>query len=209
MEAMRPVLIGVAGGSGSGKTALAEAAAVLLGATVIELDWYYHDLGALSAEERAGVNFDHPGSIDWTLCLGQLDALLAGRPIERPAYDFAAHTRRAETVRVEPAAILLIEGILTLHHEDLRARQGLRVFVELDESERFARRMRRDVCERGRSAESVRTQLEATVRPMHALFVEPSRRHADVIVDGGGDLEAEAERVSRAGRELADTMETT
>lgn len=193
---MRPRIIGVAGGSGSGKSTLAvELARRLPGAALVELDWYYRDLSGLAPEERETVNFDHPDALDWPLCLEQVRLLAAGRPVRRPVYDFAAHTRVPGTLAVEPAGAVVVEGLLALHHDGLRAFWDLAVFVALDEERRFARRLERDVAERGRSPESVREQLERTVRPMHDRFVEPSRAHADAVADGSADPAAEAARV--------------
>lgn len=192
-------MVGIAGGSGSGKSTLAAEVARRFGeAVVLELDWYYRDLSGLSAAARDAANFDHPDAIDWELCLRQVEALADGRRVERPVYDFATHTRLPESRPAGPAGLVVVDGLLALHHERLRARWDLGVFVALDEERRFSRRLHRDTAERGRSSEAVRLQLAASVKPMHKRFVEPSRAHAHLIADGGGDPGVEAERVVAA-----------
>lgn len=185
---MRPLIIGVAGGSGSGKTTVARAIHARLGvdAVFLDQDAYYADLGHLSLDARARTNFDHPDAIDTDLMVHHLEQLAAGQPIEKPTYDFALHTRARETVRVEPRDIILVDGILILADARLRKLLDIKVFVEVADDLRFIRRLERDLSERGRSVESIIAQYLATVRPMHLEFVEPSRRHADVIVPEGG-----------------------
>jgi uridine kinase len=184
----RPV-IGVAGGTGSGKTTITAAIRNALGderVTLISHDSYYRDRPDLSAHERARLNFDHPDSLETTLMVEHLDRLIHGHPIDLPQYDFVEHRRRSETALLPPRDVILIEGVLVLAEPDLRDRMTLRIFVDTDDDIRFIRRLQRDVNERGRTVDSVIGQYMATVRPMHMQFVEPSRRHADIIVPEGG-----------------------
>lgn len=183
-----PLIIGVVGGSGSGKTTVAHAIAESVdgGAVVLDQDAYYRDLAHLTLEERRGINFDHPDSIDTELFVAHLEALAAGEPVDKPTYDFAAHTRAAETVRVEPGRVVVVDGILLFADPRLRRMFDLRIYVDVADDVRFIRRLLRDLTERGRSLENVIEQYLDTVRPMHLEFVEPSRRHADVIIPEGG-----------------------
>ena len=184
--------VGISGGTGSGKTtitnrlisALSEQSVVLL-----QQDHYYKDLSHLTFEERTKVNFDHPDSIETPLLIEQLSALREGRAIERPVYDFTEHRRVAKTVRVEPRPAILLEGILIFENADVRKLLDIKLFVDTDADIRFIRRLRRDVRERGRTVESVVEQYLNTVRPMHNEFIEPSKRHADVIIPEGGHNE--------------------
>ena len=181
--------IGVAGGTGSGKTTVAHKLAEALPASsadVIEYDSYYRDLSHLSAAERAAVNFDHPGSLDTELLVRHLAQLRHGNAIEVPIYDFVTHTRVAETRRVEPCPVIIVEGILTLVEDKVREFFDLKIFVDTDADIRVLRRIRGDIEQRGRNFADVRSQYYATVRPMHLQFVEPSKRWADLIVPEGG-----------------------
>lgn len=184
----KPFVIGIAGGSASGKTTLARALAGALGKRValLPMDHYYRDLSHLPFPERLRVNYDHPEALDLGLYLDHAQALLAGRAVDMPLYDFKAYTRSPKTERVLPAPVVILEGILALYPEELRALMDLKVFVDADADERFIRRLERDVRERGRSLESVVAQYLEKVKPMHLAFVEPSKRHADVILPGGG-----------------------
>lgn len=184
----KPFVIGVAGGSASGKTTLARALAQALGERValLPMDHYYRDLAHLPMAERLRVNYDHPEAFDLPLYLAHVQALLAGRAVEMPLYDFKAYTRSPRTQRLLPAPVVILEGILVLYPEELRALMDLKVFVDADPDERFIRRLLRDVQERGRSPEQVVQQYLEGVKPMHLAFVEPSKRHADVILPGGG-----------------------
>jgi uridine kinase len=178
-------VIGIAGGTGSGKTTVADLIAEDLGpdrVAMIIQDHYYRDLSHLSFEERARFNFDHPGAIDAARMAEDVRALKAGLPVERPVYDFKTHTRLPRTVRVEPRETLIVEGILVLELEEIRSQMDVKLYVETDDDLRFIRRLRRDVSERGRTVESVIEQYMKTVRPMHLEFVEKSRRHADIIL---------------------------
>jgi uridine kinase len=185
----KPFLLGVAGGSGSGKTTVAERLTGLIGEpdlALVRLDAYYRDRNHLPVEERAAINYDHPDAFDWPLLLDHVDALLDGLEVEVPVYDFASYVRLPERVTVAPARVVVVEGILVLYEPELRERFDLRVFVDTDADVRFIRRLERDVAERQRSVESVVEQYLATVRPSHEQFIEPSKRHADVIVPHGG-----------------------
>jgi len=183
-----PLVIGLAGGTGSGKTTVAEA--IVRAATgqvaILPQDAYYRAQPDLPLSARALTNYDEPSAFDTELLAAHIDALVAGRPVERPVYDFSVHDRSAATVRVEPRAVIVVEGILVLHEPLLRERMALKVFVDAPPDERFIRRLERDVRERGRSAESVIAQYRRTVKPMHDLFVEPTKQHADLIVPEGG-----------------------
>jgi uridine kinase len=166
--------------------------------SVLWFDEYYHDLVHLPPKQRALVNFDHPDSLDEVLLIEHLDGLLAGRSVDVPVYDFATHTRTGRTRRVEPRPVVVIDGILVLAVPDLRRRLDLAVFVDAPAEVRLARRMDRDVRERGRTTASVRAQFEATVAPMHEAFVDPSAEHADLRLDGTGDLDANLDVVADA-----------
>lgn len=184
-----PVVIGVAGGSGSGKTTVArEILARVAPAQIgyIQHDAYYRDLIHLSPAARAAVNFDHPDALETELLIRHLDQLLAGEPAEIPIYDFTRHVRTDQTRRIDSCRVILIEGILIFADAALRRRMNVRIFVDTDADLRFIRRLRRDIEERGRTVESVVQQYLSTVRPMHLDFVEPSKRYADIIVPEGG-----------------------
>ncbi|NPA89989.1 MAG: uridine kinase [Chloroflexi bacterium] len=184
-----PVIVGVAGGSGSGKTTIANAIYQRLGAdkvAYIPHDAYYYDLSHLPPEERARQNFDHPDSLETPLLVQHLKALRQGYAVNIPIYDFATHTRLLKTRRVEPRPIILVEGILVLAERALRDMMDIKIFVDTDADIRFIRRLQRDIQERGRTMESVINQYLGTVRPMHLEFVEPSKRYADIIIPEGG-----------------------
>jgi uridine kinase len=184
-----PVVFGVAGGTGSGKTTVARAILDQIGAEQVAYlphDAYYRELSHLPKEERARINFDHPDALETELLVEHVKRLLAGDPIELPVYNFTTHTRTDETIHVEPAPIILVEGILIFSEPALRDLMDIRIYVDTDADIRFIRRLERDITERGRTVESVIAQYLTTVRPMHLEFVEPSKRHADVIVPEGG-----------------------
>lgn len=191
-DSLRPVALlalGIAGGTGSGKTTVARAIAEALppeAVAMIEHDAYYRDLSDLSEEERRHINFDHPDALETELLVAHLDALRAGRSIEAPLYDFKTHRRRPETRHIAPTPVLIVEGILVFVEESVRRRLDLKIFVDTDPDIRAFRRIRRDMEHRGRSFESIREQYYSTVRPMHLQFVEPSKRWADLIVPEGG-----------------------
>jgi uridine kinase len=196
---MNPIIIGVAGGTGSGKTTIANEILRRVGAehvAYIPHDAYYRELGHLSQEERATVNFDHPNSLETTLLVKHLKALRAGKTVQVPIYDFTTHMRTHETRPVEPAPVILVEGILIFVEPDLRVMFDVKLYVDTDADVRFIRRLQRDVHDRGRSVESVCTQYLTTVRPMHQEFVEPSKRHADIIIPEGGFNEVAIEMVA-------------
>ena len=183
----RPLFIGLAGGSGSGKTTIAEAVLERLDGKValVQHDAYYRHVPELSYDERTKVNYDHPASLETELLVEHLLALRSGQPIERPVYDFAIHLRSDDTVRVEPAPVVVVEGILVLAEPELRSELDLKIFVDTDSDVRLARRLLRDIEERGRSVDSVVSQYFDTVRPMHVQYVETSKRYADLIIPEG------------------------
>ncbi len=206
MRPHRPLIIAVVGGTGSGKTTVARAIHDSLGggAVLLDQDAYYRDLAHLTLDERRQVNFDHPDSIDAELLIRHLEALAAGEAIEKPTYDFAAHTRAAQRERVEPSEVIIVEGILLLTDPRLRELFDIRIFVDVGDDVRFIRRLLRDTRERGRTMDNVIQQYLSTVRPMHLEFVEPSKRHADVILPEGGFNRIGIEMVqARVERELA------
>jgi uridine kinase len=196
---MRPIVIGVAGGTGSGKTTVANEILQRVGAehiTYIPHDAYYRDLSHLPPRQRDQVNYDHPNALETGLLIEHLKELRAGRTVEIPVYDFTTHTRAQHTRRVEPAPVILVEGILVFAEPELRKLFDVRLYVDTDADVRFIRRLRRDMEERGRSAESVCEQYLSTVRPMHLEFVEPSKRYANVIIPEGGFNEVAIEMVA-------------
>lgn len=196
---MEPVVIGVAGGTGSGKTTVAQAILKRAGTQQISLiqhDAYYKDLSDLPLAQRAMMNFDHPDALDNELLIAHLKELKAGRAIEMPVYDFTTHTRTEQTRRVEPHRIILVEGILIFADEVLRRLMDVKIYVDTDSDIRFIRRLQRDIAERGRTMESVIQQYLSTVRPMHQEFVEPSKRYADVIIPEGGLNEVAIELIA-------------
>jgi uridine kinase len=185
-----PVIIGIAGGTGSGKTTVAASIYDRVGKDRIEWishDSYYRNFDALAAEERKKINFDHPDSLETELLIRHLDALCKGSSVEVPRYDFATHSRTTETQRVEPRRVIIVEGILVLAEPELRKRIDIKLYVDTPPDIRFLRRLTRDIESRGRSLHSVVDQYLTTVRPMHEEFVEPSKRHADLIIPEGGE----------------------
>ena len=186
---MAPIAIGVAGGSGSGKTTVAEEILRRVGAdriVHINQDRYYHDLAGLTDDERIHHNFDHPSSIEEDLLVRHVGELRAGQPVNLPVYDFSRHLRTPQVERCTPCPVILLEGILIFAIPALRELLDIKIFVDTDADLRFIRRLERDMVERGRSVKSVITQYLATVRPMHLEFVEPSKRWADIIIPEGG-----------------------
>lgn len=184
----RPVIIGIAGGSGSGKTTIAQAVVEGVGSdrvALIQHDAYYRRLDHLDFEERTKVNYDHPDSLETELLVEHVEKLRAGLAIDRPVYDFAAHNRSDEVVTVEPVPVVVLEGILVLVEPELRRLMDLKIYIDTDGDLRVLRRLERDLVERGRSVESVLAQYLETVRPMHLQFVEPSKRYADIIFPEG------------------------
>jgi uridine kinase len=202
-----PVIIGIAGGTGSGKTTVARAIYDRVGSDRIEWishDSYYRNFDALPAEERAKINFDHPDSLESELLTRHLDVLSKGSSVEVPVYDFATHSRKLETQRVEPRKVIIVEGILVLAEPELRKRIDIKLFVDTPADIRFVRRLMRDIEARGRSLPSVVQQYLNTVRPMHEEFVEPSKRHADLIIPEGGENQVAIDAIiARVERLLA------
>jgi len=187
--AFAPLVIGVAGGSGSGKTTVVRRIIDSIGdeqVTVLEHDRYYRDRNDLRLEERAALNYDHPDSLETDLLVRHVHELRAGRPVEAPQYDFARHARQAATVAALPRRTIIVEGILIFADAALRSLMDVKVFVDADDDTRFIRRLQRDIAERGRTVSSVIEQYLGTVKPMHLEFVEPSKRYADVIIPLGG-----------------------
>ena len=187
--AERPFLIGVAGGSNSGKTTIATRLAELVGddqVALIKLDSYYVERRHEPVEERAKANYDHPDAFDWDLMNDHLAALTAGATIDVPIYDYTVHDRSDDRHEVAPTRVVVVEGILVLWEPRLRQRFDLKIFVDTPADLRIIRRLQRDVAERGRTPESILDQYLATVRPSHERFIEPSKRHADVIIPEGG-----------------------
>ena len=185
----KPLIIGVAGGSGSGKTTVVREIVRNIGrnhVSVIHHDSYYRDVKHLPFEERVKINYDHPDSLETSLLIRHLQQLNDDHAVEIPIYDFAGHMRAPETERVEPRKVIIVDGLLILWDKELRSMMDIKVFVDTDSDLRFIRRLSRDIQERGRSAESVIEQYITFVRPMHMEFVEPSKRYADVIIPEGG-----------------------
>ena len=185
----KPLVIGVAGGTGSGKTTVVREIIRNMGrshVTVLHHDSYYRDVKEMPFEERIKINYDHPDSLETSLLIRHIKQLKAGESVNVPVYDFAAHLRAAETERMDPRQVIIVDGLLILWDRDLRQLMDIKVFVDTDADLRFIRRLTRDIEERGRSAESVIDQYLTTVRPMHLEFVEPSKRYADIIIPQGG-----------------------
>jgi uridine kinase len=188
-ERLTPLVIGIAGGSGSGKTTVAQTILQRVGPdriSFLQHDAYYKDLSGLPPAQRAEVNFDHPNSLDNELLISQILQLKRGEPVEVPIYDFSNHSRTDRTFKVQPRSVILVEGILIFAEVELREFFDVKIFVDTDSDLRFIRRLQRDILERGRTTESVIKQYLSTVRPMHLDFVEPSKRYADVIIPEGG-----------------------
>jgi uridine kinase len=196
---MRAHIIGIAGPSSSGKTALAyQTAQRLSGTPIVSLDSYYRGMEEIPLEQRKKVNFDHPDSLDWELLHEHLVAIAAGRAFDEPVYSFADYARTRHTRRIEPGPFLIVEGLFVFHWPELRGMLDTKVYVETDPAVCFGRRLRRDVAERGRTPESVREQYERTVRPSAELFVIPTREHADIVVSGEEPLAESTAAVVRA-----------
>ncbi|WP_208427073.1 uridine kinase [Salinibacter sp.] len=205
-----PVVIGIAGGSGSGKTTVLNHILEEFGAdpiAILDHDAYYHDLSHLSREKRAQFNFDHPDALETSLMREHLDRLIEGEAIEKPVYDFTTHTRHDETETVEPRPVIIIEGILVLAESALEERMDIKIYVDAADDIRLMRRIRRDMQERDRSIEGILRQYERTVRPMHLEFVEPSKREADIIIPRGGHNEVAIQMVMSRIQELLRLVE--
>ena len=201
----RRILIGIAGGSGSGKTLVARTIVRELGSkrvVVIDQDSYYTDLDQIPFRDREARNFDHPDAFDTELLRRHLGELLEGHGIEQPIYDYAQHRRSNDTRRISDHLVVVLEGILIFHDPELRSLMDIKLYVDADSDERIIRRLRRDLLERGRSVDSVLKQYEESVRPMHLQFVEPTKRFADVIIPGGGHNKVAIDLVKTKIREL-------
>ncbi|WP_311776705.1 uridine kinase [Trueperella abortisuis] len=206
----KPIVIGIAGGTGSGKTTLTRAieAKFASQAAVVFHDNYYRPHDDLPLEERAKLNYDHPDAFDNDYMISQLRQLISGQAIDCPTYDYANHTRAKETVRIEPAPVILVEGIVLFVEQRLCDLFDVKIFVDTDADVRILRRVKRDVIERGRTIESVVQQYLATVKPMHELYVAPSKRRADIIVpEGGHNLVALDMLVHRIAHELRENVD--
>ncbi|QZX99428.1 uridine kinase [Halobaculum rubrum] len=182
-------VVGIAGGTGAGKTTVTRLITerVADSVTRIPVDNYYRDLSHLDLEERAEVNYDHPDAFEWSLLRDHLETLLSGNSVEMPQYDFEIHNRKGETETVEPTDVIVVEGILALYDEDINDMLDLRLYVETDADVRILRRIERDVVERGRDLEGVIEQYLSTVKPMHEQFIEPTKKHADLIIPEGAN----------------------
>jgi uridine kinase len=205
MEGYRPIVLGVAGGTASGKTTVAHIILDAVGAEQVAYfphDAYYKDMPHLSFAERARQNYDHPNSLDNSLLVDHIKQLLSGKPVAVPVYDFTLHRRKEETVWVEPCPIVLVEGILIFTKRKLRELMDVKIYVDTDADIRFIRRLERDMNERGRSMDAIVAQYMETVRPMHLKFVEPSKRYADVIIPHGGHNQVAMQMVTSRLREL-------
>ncbi|WJI91865.1 uridine kinase [Weissella viridescens] len=189
MKNNKPVIIGVTGGSGSGKTTVSEEIFNrLAGESMVMLpqDAYYNDQSDMDMEARKAVNYDHPDAFDTALLIKQLKQLIGGETIERPTYNYAEYNRSPETITIAPADIIIVEGILLFNNPELRDLLDIKIYVDTDDDIRFIRRMQRDVNERGRTIESVVNQYLATAKPMYHQFIEPTKRYADIILPEGG-----------------------
>ncbi len=195
----KPLIIGVAGGSGSGKTTVIQHICKTIGEDNLSLiahDAYYRDLKHLSFEERARQNFDHPASLETELLIRHIRALASGYSVDCPIYDFSNHVRKDETLTITPKKIILVDGILIFYEKQLRKLMNIKLFVDTDDDVRLLRRLRRDITERGRSIEGVLDQYEKFVRPMHLEFVEPTKRYADIIIPHGGENQVALQMVN-------------
>ena len=194
-----PLIIGVAGGSGSGKTTVIQHIVQHIGENKLSLiahDAYYRDLKHLSFEDRAQQNFDHPAALETELLIRHLKALYSGYRIECPIYDFEQHIRKEEVLTIIPRKIILVDGILIFYEKHLRKLMNIKLFVDTDDDVRLLRRLRRDITERGRNIEGVLDQYEKFVRPMHLEFVEPTKRYADIIIPHGGENQVALQMVN-------------
>ncbi|MEK5332128.1 MULTISPECIES: uridine kinase [unclassified Lysinibacillus] len=190
MAIKRPVVIGIAGGSCSGKTSVTRAIYDVFrehSVVVIEQDYYYKDQSHLTFEERLGTNYDHPLAFDNDLLIDHIKKLLKRQSIDKPVYDYVQHTRANEVIHVEPVDVIILEGILVLEDADLRSLMDIKLFVDTDSDLRIIRRILRDIKERGRTTDSVIEQYLSAVRPMHNMFIEPTKRYADIIIPEGGE----------------------
>ena len=192
------IIIGIAGGTASGKTTVAQKIKEVFGSNVelVSHDYYYRPHNDMTYEERTKINYDHPNAFETDRLIRDIRDLKAGKAVDVPVYDFTIHNRVDDTVRVEPKRVIIVEGILVFENEELRSLMDIKIFVDTDSDERLARRILRDVKERGRSLDSVLTQYTTTVKPMHDQFVEPSKRYADVIIPRGGQNSVALEMIN-------------
>ena len=192
------IIIGIAGGTASGKTTVAQKIKEVFGSNVelVSHDYYYLPHNDMTYEERTKINYDHPNAFETDRLIGDIRDLKAGKAVDVPVYDFTIHNRVDDTVRVEPKRVIIVEGILVFENEELRSLMDIKIFVDTDSDERLARRILRDVKERGRSLDSVLTQYTTTVKPMHDQFVEPSKRYADIIIPRGGQNSVALEMIN-------------
>jgi uridine kinase len=193
-----PLIIGIAGGTGSGKTTVTRKVLERLNpeeVVVLRHDYYYRDISTFPEKSVDRMNFDHPNALESTLLVEHLIELRRWNPIPQPLYDFASYRRLPDVIRTEPKSIIIVEGILIFAERELRDLMDIKIFVDTDADERLLRRLRRDIIERGRSIESVMQQYVATVKPMHLEFVEPSKRWADIIIPKGGENEVAIDMV--------------
>ncbi|APP02533.1 uridine kinase [Lactobacillus delbrueckii] len=199
MAKQKPLVIGIAGGSGSGKTTVSKEISKRLPADrvlILTEDAYYNDNSALSMDERKKINYDHPNAYETDLLIEQLQDLLDGKAIEMPTYNFNILSRAKDTIHVEPADIIILEGILVLASEELRKFMDIKLFVDADDDIRFIRRLQRDTQERGRSIDWIISQYLATVKPSYNQFVEPCKKYADIIIPQGGENQVAIDMVS-------------
>ena len=182
-------IIGIAGGTGSGKTTVVKKIVAALpkdSVAVVPLDSYYNDTTALTEEERKAINFDHPDAFDWKLLIKQINELREGRAIEQPTYSYIISNRLPETIHAEPKPVIIIEGIMTLLNKQLRKMMDLKIFVDCDSDERLIRNIQRDTIDRGRTVSMVMERYQQVLKPMHEQFIEPTKRFADLIIPEGG-----------------------
>ncbi len=209
---MNPFIVGIAGGSGSGKSTVARHLAQALRAesvAFIDMDAYYVNFSHLSLDERRKVNWDHPDAFDWPLFISHLERLAAGESIEKPVYDFVTHTRSGETVAVPPASVVVVDGILLFADPRVRDLCHVKIFVDADADLRLIRRIRRDTTKRGRPLDEIIDQYLTTVHPMHLEFVEPTKRYADVILPRGGHNEIAVDMLVSNIRRRLDAVATS
>lgn len=207
----RPIVLAIAGGSGSGKSTVAVRVQERFPEHTVEIlhhDAYYRDQAQLDDEQRARINFDHPAAFETELLVEHLDQLCAGRSVAKPQYDYGTHRRLPTTLEVEPAEIIFVEGILVLENPELRQRTDIRLYVDVDSDERLMRRIRRDVEKRGRSLADVVQQYRETVRPMHQQFVEPSKRYAHMIIPEGGHNKVAIDMICAKLRDILQQRQT-
>ncbi len=193
-------IIGIAGGTGSGKTTVVKKIVEALPphyVTVVPLDSYYNDTSHMTEEERHAINFDHPDAFDWKLLIKQVNELRKGEPIEQPTYSYIKCNRLPETVHVEPKPVIIIEGIMTLLNKKLRDMMDLKIFVDADSDERLIRNIQRDIVERGRDVKMVVDRYLDVLKPMHEQFIEPTKRYADIIIPQGGENKKGIEMVCK------------